>query len=70
MEKRDKVIIAGLILILLFILMNIFSTAHTMYDYEARKKSGNERWVQVENRILQTEERVQQLEEEIEKWKQ
>ena len=40
-----------------------------MSDYEARKESGNERWKQVENRILQTEEKVQQLEEEIEQWK-
>ena len=69
MEKRDKVMVAGLILILIFILINIFSTAHTMYDYEARKESGNERWFQVENRILQTEEKVNRLEEEIEQWK-
>lgn len=39
MEKRDKVMIAGLILILAFILINIFSTVHTMNDYEARKES-------------------------------
>lgn len=69
MEKRDKAMIAGLILILVFILINIFSTVHTMYDYEARKESGNERWLQVENRILQTEEKVNKLEEEIEQWK-
>ena len=68
MEKRDKVMITGLILILIFIVINIFSTAHTMYDYEARKESGNERWLQVENRILQTEEKVNRLEEEIEQW--
>ena len=70
MEKRDKVMIAGLIIILVFILINIFSNVHTMYEYEERKESGNERWLQVENRILQTEEKVKQLEEEIEAWKQ
>ena len=70
MEKRDKVMITGLIIILVFMLINIFSSVHTMYDYEARKESGNERWLQVENRILQTEEKVKQLEEEIEAWKQ
>lgn len=69
MEKRDKVMVAGLILILAFMLINIFSTIHTMDDYEARKESGNERWLQVENRILQTEEKVNKLEEEIEEWK-
>ena len=69
MEKRDKVMVAGLILILVFMLINIFSTIHTMDDYEARKESGNERWLQVENRILQIEEKVNKLEEEIEQWK-
>ena len=64
MEKRDKVMVAGLILILVFMLINIFSTIHTMDDYEARKESGNERWLQVENRILQIEEKVNKLEEE------
>ena len=69
MNKKDKFVVAGLILILIFIVINIISTFNTMSDYEARKKSGNERWKQVENRILQTEEKVQQLEEEIEQWK-
>ena len=69
MERKDKVVVAGLVLVLIFIIINIFSTVNTMSDYEARKESGNERWKQVENRILQTEEKVQQLEEEIEKWK-
>ena len=69
MEKKDKVIAAGLVIILIFIAINIFSTIHTMYDYESRKESGNERWLQVENRILQTEEKVNRLEEEIEQWK-
>lgn len=62
--------IIGLILILVFIIINIFSTVHTMYDYEERKQSGNDRWLQVENRILQIEDKVKQLEEEIKEWKQ
>lgn len=69
MDKKDKFVVTGLILVLIFIVINIISTFNTMSDYEARKESGNERWKQVENRILQTEEKVQQLEEEIEQWK-
>ena len=69
MGKKDKVIIIGLVIILIFIAINIFSTLHTMSDYESRKESGNERWLQVENRILQTEDKVNKLEEEIEQWK-
>lgn len=65
MEKKDKIMISGLIIVLFFILINIFSTLFTMYDYETRKESGNERWLQVENRILQTEEKVNRLEEQL-----
>ena len=36
---------------------------------KVEKKAGNERWIQVENRILQTEEKVNKLEEDIQKWK-
>ena len=69
MDRKDRVVVAGLLIVLLFIIVNIFSTVHTMSDYEQRKESGNERWKQVENRILQTEEKVNMLEEEIEQWK-
>lgn len=69
MERKDKVVVAGLVLILIFIVINIFSTIHTMSDYEQRKESGNDRWKQVENRILQMEEKVNNLEKEIEQWK-
>lgn len=69
MERKDKIVVAGLVLILIFIIINIFSTIHTMSDYEQRKESGNDRWKQVENRILQTEEKVNVLEKEIEQWK-
>lgn len=69
LEKKDRVVVVGLILVLIFIIINIFSTLHTMSDYEQRKESGNDRWKQVENRILQTEEKVNILEEEIEEWK-
>lgn len=40
-----------------------------MSDYEARKQSGNDRWKQVENRILEIENKVNTLEKEIEQWK-
>ncbi len=69
MEKKDKIMIGGLAIVLIFIFINIFSTIHTMSDYEKRKESGNDRWLQVENRILQTEEKVNKLEEDIRGWK-
>lgn len=68
MERKDKTVVIGLLLVLFFIVINIFSTLHTMDDYEQRKESGNQRWKQVENRILQTEEKVNMLEEEVKGW--
>lgn len=66
---RDKIIIVFLIVILILLACNIGYTCYEMIDYEKRKDSGNERWKQVENRILQTEEKVESLEEEIRSWK-
>ena len=65
----NKFVIAGLIIVLFFLLINIFTTFNTMSDYEQRKESGNDRWLQVENRILQTEDKVKTFEEEMEQWK-
>lgn len=65
----NKFVIGGLVIVLFFLLINIFTTFNTMSDYEQRKESGNDRWLQVENRILQTEDKVKLLEEEMEQWK-
>ena len=37
MENKDKIMIGGLAIVLIFIFVNIFSTLHTMYDYEGWK---------------------------------
>ena len=66
--KRNKVMLVYLIVVLVFLFINMISTIWTTIDYEKRKDSGNERWLQVENRILQTENKVETLEKEIEKW--
>ena len=65
----NKFVIAGLIIVLFFLIINMFATINTMSDYETRKQSGNDRWLQVENRILQTEDKVKTFEEEMEQWK-
>ena len=69
MNRKDKFIIVGLILVLVFIAINIVSTINTMSDYEARKQSRNDRWKQVEERIIDKENKVNILEREIEQWK-
>ena len=64
---KDKIIITGFIFVLVILAFNFVETIIQSLDYEKKKNSGNERWFQVENRILQTEEKVNKLEEEI-KW--
>ena len=68
MNRKDKVIILGLIFVLVVLAFNIISSINQTLDYEKRKDSGNDRWLQVENRILQTEEKVNTFEEELKKW--
>ena len=65
---KDKITIIGLIIVLVFLLFNMISTIINNIDYEKRKESGNDRWLQVENRIIQMEEKINTLEEELE-WK-
>ncbi len=65
---KDKTIIFGLFIILAILIFNMIITISSTSDYETRKQSGNERWLQVENRILHTEQRVDKLEEELKKW--
>lgn len=67
---KDKIIITGLIFVLVILAFNFVETIIQALDYEKRKDSGNERWLQVENRIIQSEEKVNKLEEEIKNWKQ
>lgn len=67
-EKKDKIVIIGLIFVLIVLGFNIISSISQTLDYEKRKDSGNDRWLQVENRILQTEEKINVFEEELERW--
>lgn len=50
------------------IIILIFDIVHSILqeiDYESRKESGNDRWLQIENRIVQIEEKINTLEEKL-----
>lgn len=66
--KRNKIVITGLVLLLIMLICDMIYSIGVTIDYEKRKESGNERWYQVENRIIQYEEKVNKIEEEIELW--
>ena len=60
MTRKIVIIISILILILLFANM-VFQVA-SLIDIEKSKESGNNRWRQVENRIINIEERLENIE--------
>lgn len=64
MDKKKYIKIFIIMSIAIIIL--IFDIVHSILqeiDYNQRKESGNDRWLQVENRIIQIEEKVNALEE-------
>ena len=66
MEKKRYIKLFIIMVVAIIIL--VFDIVHSVLqevDYEQRKDSGNDRWLQVENRILQTEEKVNTLEEKL-----
>ena len=52
-----------LIFILLFLIFNFIYSFVMWIDYEQRKNSGNDRWKQVEERILRIEDKVEAIED-------
>lgn len=58
-----------LITILILLVLNFIYSISETVDYYERIKSGNNRWLQVENRIVSIEQKVNGLEGELDKWK-
>lgn len=61
MEHKKGVWI--LTFILLFLIANFVYSIVMLIDYEQRKDSGNDRWKQVEERILRIEDKVEAIED-------
>lgn len=59
MNRKMVIIVSILILVLLFI--NMVYQYIGLVDIEKSKKSGNDRWLQVENRIVTLEEKVNKI---------
>ncbi len=57
-----KVVIISTIFIMVLLLVNIIFQSVSLIDIEKSKRSGNDRWLQVENRILRIEERIEKIE--------
>ena len=59
MEHRKGVLLLSFIL--LFLIANFIYSIVMLIDYEQRKDSGNDRWRQVEERILRIEDKVEAI---------
>ena len=63
-SKHEKNIVILLIALLVISFFNIGFTAYHMGNYDKQKESGNDRWHQVEERIIEVEERMTKIEQE------
>ena len=57
------------IAVLVFLVIDFLTVMKTYVDYNESKASGNERWRQVEERMLRIERDVEDLRQEVEEWK-
>lgn len=57
-----KVVIISTIFIMVLLLVNIIFQSVSLIDIEKSKESGNNRWRQVENRIISIEKRLEKIE--------
>ena len=60
--KRCKMFYATIIICFIILTINFVMNLAEQIDYEKRKDTGNERWKQVEERIINIEKRVGVLE--------
>lgn len=64
MEKKRYIKLFAIISIAITILIfDILFSIKQEIDYEQRKQSGNDRWTQVENRIIQIKKEIDTLKE-------
>lgn len=67
-RRFDRSLFFLITILILLVLNFIYSISETV-DYYERVKSGNNRWLQVENRIVSIEQKVNELKGELDKWK-
>ena len=65
MSKRKKSNIISLVLIILMFIIQIVYNLNYIMDYKQRVESGNNRWYQVEERIINVENRLDKIEHRV-----
>lgn len=65
MDKSIKQNIILLIIVIVMLLINIIYTIWQTVDYEARKDSGNTRWIEIQNMILDNKKQIEEIKGEL-----
>lgn len=69
MSRKDRRVVVLCVLVLLFLVVNFVTALETFVGYHESKASGNERWRQVEERIVRVERDIEFLKQEVGEWK-
>lgn len=69
LDNIDKALIIITIIIMILLVINLIVSTKHICQFETVKNSGNERWFQVEERIVMYEHKINQLENMIENLK-
>lgn len=64
-DKVDKALIIITVIIMVLLIGNIIMNIRHISQFNSIRNSGNDRWFQVEERIVMYEHKVDQLEEQI-----
>lgn len=62
LTKKDKIVISICISLIIYMILMFGIELYRIVDYEKAKDSGNQRWLQIEKRIITIEDKVDKLE--------
>ena len=69
LNNVDKALVIITVIIMVLLVGNLIMTIRHISQFNSIRNSGNDRWLQVEERIVMYEHKVDQLEKEIENLK-
>ncbi len=69
MNRKERRIVVVCVIVLIVLMINFWTAIETFVGYKNGKKSGNERWRQVEERMVRIENDVENLKQEVQGWK-
>lgn len=69
LDNVDKALVIITVIIMVLLIGNLIISIRHISQFNSIRNSGNDRWFQVEERIIEYENKIDQLEKEIENLK-